>query len=262
MRDDSDKWDWHPQCDGAFSGTERTCVFEERVSSEPVVLGVSDSRTIVPSSEYVLPKAYDRLRSQMLRQGARLRKVLDEGESLRLLSKKKELQKNTEAMEYLKGDIDRVRNACGELRAQVRAQALEETCTLAKVPDFESQLRLAQDNAIVQADMIGKLKSDLSNIRDEIIGALAEAALSRTKANQEMAIHMKDTADAQDELKRALDREKRIEGYVRCRSRREVLEEIGSRGFVLSEELAWARVDERDTRSLLANVAESESDKM
>nr|XP_009777488.1 PREDICTED: uncharacterized protein LOC104227054 [Nicotiana sylvestris]XP_009777489.1 PREDICTED: uncharacterized protein LOC104227054 [Nicotiana sylvestris] len=107
--------------------------------------------------------------------------------------------------------------------------------------------------------MITKLESDLSKVRAEIIDAQAEVALSQTKADQEIAIHRKDVADARAELKRALDRENRIEEYVRYRSRREVLEEIGARGFVLSEELARARADERDARSLLVDVTESKS---
>nr|XP_016464392.1 PREDICTED: uncharacterized protein LOC107787349 [Nicotiana tabacum] len=126
--------------------------------------------------------------SELLRQGARLQKFLDEGEPLRLLSEEKEvelqhwryeaygssnyesylmeqLQKKIEVLEYLKGDIDRIRTVCGRLRAQVQAQALEETGASAKVPAFEVQLRLARDNVKVQADMIGKLESDLSKIR-------------------------------------------------------------------------------------------------
>ncbi|XP_070005668.1 uncharacterized protein [Nicotiana sylvestris] len=81
-------------------------------------------------------KACDGLRSELLRQKARLQKVLDEGESLRLLSTEMEVEllcrKRREALEYLKGDIDRVGNACSELRAQVQAQALEETDALTK----------------------------------------------------------------------------------------------------------------------------------
>ncbi|XP_009777488.2 uncharacterized protein [Nicotiana sylvestris] len=136
---------------------------------EPTVLGVFDSRTVVLPSEYALPEvgssgakgarptevcsafeevrrlhfmAFDRLRSELLRHGARLRKALDKGESLRLLNEEKEvelmhwryeayrssnyesylmeqLQKKMEALEYLKVEADRVRNACSELRAQV-----------------------------------------------------------------------------------------------------------------------------------------------
>ncbi|XP_070010667.1 uncharacterized protein [Nicotiana sylvestris] len=150
-----------------------------------------------------------------------------------LLFRRGERGKKTEASEYVKGDIDRVRTACGELRAQVQAQDLDETGTSAKVIAFETQLYLARDNAKVQVDMISKLEFDFSMIRGDIINARAEAALSRTKVDQEMVICMKDVVDAQAELKRALDREKRIKEYVRCRSQIEVPGEIGARGFVL-----------------------------
>lgn len=49
-------------------------------------------------------------------------------------------------MEYLKGDVKRIRVACEELRAQVQARALEEMRTSAKVPVFEAQLNLTHDN--------------------------------------------------------------------------------------------------------------------
>jgi len=147
------------------------------------------------------------------------------------------LQKKTKAQKYLRGEADRVRNACGELRAQVQAQALEERGALAKVPAFEAQLCLARDNDTVQTNMIMKLESDLSKVRAKITDARVKALLTRAKADQEMSIHMKNVDDAQAELKRALNCQKRIEENVRCRSRREVLEEIGARGFVLSEEL-------------------------
>ncbi|XP_070013063.1 uncharacterized protein [Nicotiana sylvestris] len=226
--------------------------------------------------------AFDMIRSELLHQGARLRNALEKGDPLRLLSKDKEvklmhwryeayrssnhesylteqLQKKTEALEYLKGEADHVRNACGELRAQVQAQALEEKSASAKVTAFEVQLRLARDNGLVKEDMITKLETDLSKVRTEITDARAEALLNRNRADQEMAIHVKDVADAQAELKWALDREKRIEEYVRCKSRREVLEEVGAMVFVLSKELARVWEDERDARLLLADASESES---
>ncbi|XP_070004556.1 uncharacterized protein [Nicotiana sylvestris] len=226
-----------------------------------------------------------RLRSELLCQGSKLQKILDEGESFRLLSKEKEvelqhwlyeaylssnyesylmeqansllpyqLQKKAEALEFLKGDVNRVRVSCEELRAQVQAQALEEMSASAKVPAFEVQLSLTHDNTKVKADMLEKLESDLSKVRAEIIDDWAEAALSRTRADREMEISTKDVADAQAEQKRALDQEKRIEEYVCCISRIEVLEEVGAKGFVLSEELARARADESDAWSLLIDA--------
>ncbi|XP_070022254.1 uncharacterized protein [Nicotiana sylvestris] len=224
--------------------------------------------------------ASDKLESGQLCYGARLQKAMDEGRSLGLLCEEKEvelthwryeaywssnyesylmgqLQKKTEDLESLRGEVDRVSNDSGKLRAQVQVQASEEKGALAKVPAFDAQLHLARDNASVQVDMITKLESELSNVRVKIVDARAEATLSRTKAYQEMAIHLKDGTDAQVELKRALDREEKIEEYVCYRSRRRVLEEIGTRGLVLQEELARARTDERDARSLLSDTTKS-----
>ncbi|XP_070010209.1 uncharacterized protein [Nicotiana sylvestris] len=108
--------------------------------------------------------------------------------------------------------------------------------------------------------MIVKLEFELSKVRAEIVNASAKASLSRTKADQQMAIHLKNATNAQAEFKRAPNHENRIEEYVRCRSRREVLKEIGARGFVILEEMARAIADERDARSLLADAIESEDE--
>ncbi|XP_070025506.1 uncharacterized protein [Nicotiana sylvestris] len=127
-------------------------------------------------------------------------------------------KRKAEALEYLKGDVNHGRVACGELKAQMQARNLEEMSASAEVPAFEVQLCLTHDNAKVQADMIEKLESDLSKVRADNINVRAEATLSQTKADREIAIHMKDVADAQAELKRALDWGKRSEEYSRCRS--------------------------------------------
>ncbi|XP_070022804.1 uncharacterized protein [Nicotiana sylvestris] len=76
------------------------------------------------------------------------------------------LQKRMEALEYLRGEADRVRNTCGELRAQVHARVLQEKGALAKVPAFEAQLRLARGNASVQAKKM--YDHSLSRIQDKL----------------------------------------------------------------------------------------------
>lgn len=89
-----------------------------------------------------------------------------------------QLQKKIEALEYLKGDVNRVWTACKELRAQARTQALEEISASARILAFEVQLNLTRGNAKFQTDMIERLESDLSKVRAEIIKARAEAELS------------------------------------------------------------------------------------
>ncbi|XP_070030160.1 uncharacterized protein [Nicotiana sylvestris] len=205
----------------------------------------------------------------LLRCEARLLKALNDERSLRLLCDEKEvklvhlqyeLYKKAKALKHLQDEVGRARHEHDELKARAEAQALEGKDALAKVPDFEAQLRLVRDNASVQEDMIVKLESELSKVRAVILDAREKAVMSRTKADQEMAIYSKDAANAQTELRRIIDHEGRVEEYARRKSRRKTLEEIRARGFALSKELALARVDKRDARLLLPDAEESKDE--
>ncbi|XP_070002263.1 uncharacterized protein [Nicotiana sylvestris] len=165
-----------------------------------------------------------------------------------------------EALERLRDEVGRARSEYDKLRSRAEAQALKGKDALAKVPAFEAQLHLVRDNALVQTDIIVKLESKLSKVRDEIVESRAKAAMSQTKADREMAIYLKNVVDDQAELRRILDREGRAEEYARCKSRRKTLEEICACGFALSEELALATADERDAQLLLLDVKESEDE--
>ncbi|XP_070014138.1 uncharacterized protein [Nicotiana sylvestris] len=173
-------------------------------------------------------EAFDKLKSGLLRCEARLRKALDEERSLRPLCDEKELQKKMEALERLRDKVGRA--------------------------------SLARDNTLVNTEMIAKLESELSKVRDEIVDARVEDLMHRTRADQEMAIYSMDVADAQAKLRRIFDREERIDEYARCKSRRKTLEEIHARGFALSEELALVRADERDAQLLLPEYEENKDE--
>nr|XP_009780186.1 PREDICTED: uncharacterized protein LOC104229270 [Nicotiana sylvestris] len=136
-----------------------------------------------------LADAFDKLKSKLLHHDVGLRKALDEE---RYLRHEKEIE-----------------------LAHLRYEALEGEGALAKVPTFEPQLCLARDEALVQTNMITKLESDLPKVRAEIVDAWAEAIMSRTKADQEMAIYLKDATHAQAELRKILDSKGRIEEYAR-----------------------------------------------
>ncbi|XP_070025181.1 uncharacterized protein [Nicotiana sylvestris] len=148
-------------------------------------------------------------------------------------SKASRCKKKTEALECLRDEADRAKSDYDELKARAEVQASKEKDALAKVPTLEVQLRLARDNALVQADMITKLKSELSKVMAEIVDARVRAVLTGTKADQEMEVYLKDANDAQAELRRIIDREEKIKEYARCKSRKKTLEEILTRGFVL-----------------------------
>ncbi|XP_075076788.1 uncharacterized protein LOC107760066 [Nicotiana tabacum] len=239
------------------------------------------SQSLQLSSWINSDKAFNKLKSGLLHCEVRLQKALDKERSLRLLCDEKkvelvdlqcevgrslnyenhlkeQLQKKTDALERLRDEVGRTRREHDELKTLAEAQALEGKEALAKFLAFEAQLCIASDNALVQTEMIAKLESELLKVRAEIIDDRAEAAMSRTKADHEMAIYSKNAADAQAELRRVLDRGGRIEEYARCMSLRKTLEEIRDKGFALSEELARARADERDARLLLPDAEDSE----
>ncbi|XP_070009917.1 uncharacterized protein [Nicotiana sylvestris] len=256
-----------------------------RCKSRREVFEEIDARGFVLSEELARARADERNAQSLLIDategdfGKLLRKSLNEERSLRLLCDEKEVelvhlrceasrslnyenylkeQKQTKALKSLRDRADRAEH--DELKARVEAQASEGKGALAKVPAFEAQLRMARDNASVQVDIIKKLESELSKFRVEIDDARAEVVVSQTKADQEMAIYLKDVTDAQAELRRILDHEERIGEYAHCKSHRKTLEEICARGFVLSEELARVRANERDARLLLSDSEESKDE--
>ncbi|XP_070023158.1 uncharacterized protein [Nicotiana sylvestris] len=246
----------------------KTIEVNEELSYEEVPIAILDRQVQrLRNKEIASMKAFDKLKSGLLRCEAMLRKALDEERSLRLLCEEKEVElahlqyeKKTKALERLRDEVGRARREYDELRARAEAQALEGKDALAKVPDFEAQLRLASDNASVQTNMIAKLEFELSKVRPKIVDARVETAMSRTKANREMAIYSKDVADAQAELRRIRDREGRVKEYALYKSRRKTLEEICARGFALSEDLVLARADERDARLPLPDAEESKDE--
>nr|XP_009794299.1 PREDICTED: uncharacterized protein LOC104241072 isoform X2 [Nicotiana sylvestris] len=130
--------------------------------------------------------AFDKLKSELLRREARLRKALDGEKSLRLLCDKrreelvylryeanrslnneshleKQLQSKTEDLERLWGEIGQAKYECNGLRAQIDAHIAAKKNALAKVSALEVQLRNARENISVQTGRIARLESDLLN---------------------------------------------------------------------------------------------------
>ncbi|XP_070002552.1 uncharacterized protein [Nicotiana sylvestris] len=213
--------------------------------------------------------AFDKLKSELLRREAKLQKALDEEKSLRLFCDEREvelaylryeLQKKAEVLEYLRDEVDRAKCKYDELKAQADAQASTEKGALAKASTLEVQLHLAPDNILVRTDIVTKLETELFKIKAKVVDTWAEAVMSRTKADQNVAVYLEDFADAQAKLRKILDREDRIKEYARCKSRRKTHEEIRARGFDLSKELTRARANGRDARLLLSDTEDSEDE--
>ncbi|XP_070010696.1 uncharacterized protein [Nicotiana sylvestris] len=219
--------------------------------------------------EEMFKKAFDKLKSELLHREVRLRKALDEEKSLRLLCDEREIelaylryefQKKAKGLEYLRDEVGRAKHEYDELKAQADAQASTEMGALAKASSLEVQLRLAHDNSLVRTDMITKLETELSKIKAKVVDTRARAVMNRTKADQKVAVYLKDAADAQTKLRKIFDRKDRSKEYVWCKSWRKTLEEIYARGFDLSEELTQERADERGAQLLLFDAEDSEDE--
>ncbi|XP_070022864.1 uncharacterized protein [Nicotiana sylvestris] len=212
-----------PSSSFPIEGTSRdTSVLSS--SSSPVEGTSRDTGFLLSFS----PPAFDKLKSELLRREARLRKALDEEKSLGLLRRK------AEDLELLWGKVGHDKYNCNELRVQIDAQTAAKKNALAKASTLEVQLRNTRENSSVQASRIARLESDLLEMKVEVVDTRAEAEEIRAMANKKVALYLKDVADAQAKLREASERESRSNEYARCKSRRETHKEIHSRGFDLS----------------------------
>ncbi|XP_070014963.1 uncharacterized protein [Nicotiana sylvestris] len=234
-------------------------------------------RRLLPS------KAFNKLKSVLLHREATLRKAVDRKKSLRLLCDEREdelahlryeasrslnyksypeeqLHKKTEDLERHWRDVGQAKCECDELMARVDAQVAAKKDALAKASTLEVQLRNARENSSVRTDMTTRHESELLKMKAEVTEARADAEAIQIKADKKVAIYLQDTTDARAELRRALNRESRSEEYVRCKSRRENLEEIHAKGFDISEEITQAKTDEYDAKFLLSDAENSEKE--
>ncbi|XP_070022429.1 uncharacterized protein [Nicotiana sylvestris] len=225
--------------------------------------------------------AFDKLKFELFHHEARLWKALNREKSLRLLCARKEselvylrcevnrsrncesrlkrqLDSKTEELERLWGEVGRAKREFNELRAQVDAQLAAKEDALSKASALEVQLRKAHANDSIRANMITRLESELLKAKVKVVNARAKAVMSRTRADQKVAAYLKGAAYARAELREAIDRESNSKEYVKCKPRRETLEEIHASGFDLSEEIKQAKAEEHDAKFLLFDAEDGE----
>ncbi|XP_070008140.1 uncharacterized protein [Nicotiana sylvestris] len=233
-----DEHKWLDLANGIRDFSEmRPCPLGEQ--EESLALGSRiDNKWKDPSKdEGACSEAIDKLKSELLYCEARLRKALDGGKSLRLLCDKrgKELRhlwyEANQSLNYESHLEKRAKHECDELRAQMDVHIAAKEDALAKASALEVQLRNARANSSVRTSLIARLEFELLKMKAEVVEARTEAEEIRNKADKKVAIFLQDDTDARAELRGALDRESRTKEYVRCKSRRETLEEIHARGF-------------------------------
>ncbi|XP_070020250.1 uncharacterized protein [Nicotiana sylvestris] len=221
--------------------------------------------------------AFNKLKSELLRHEARLRKVIDREKSLRLFCDKRkdelaylryeasrslnyesyleeQLQKKTEDLECLRNEVGQAKRERDELRSRVDTQISAKKDALAKTSALEVQHCNAHENSLVRTDMIPRLESELLKMKAKVMDARSKAEIIRAKADKKVVAHLKEAVDAHAELRGALDQGSRNKEYPRCKSWRETLEEIHARGFDLSEEIKQAKVKEYDVKFLLSDA--------
>ncbi|XP_070029433.1 uncharacterized protein [Nicotiana sylvestris] len=209
-------------------------------------------------------KAFDKLKFELLRCEARLRKALDREKSLRLLcdERGKELrhlryESKTEDLEHLWGEVGQAKHECNDLRAQIDVHVAAKKNALAKVSSLEVQLRNARENSSIQTSRIARLECDLLEMKADVVEAQTKAEEIQAKAERKVVVYLKDDVEVRAKLRDASDRESRSNDYAWCKSRRETLKKIHPMGFDLSEEIAQARTNEYDAKFLLFDAEDS-----
>ncbi|XP_070029019.1 uncharacterized protein [Nicotiana sylvestris] len=225
--------------------------------------------------------AFDRLKVELLRCEALLREALDREKSLKLLyvtNKSKlfylqrevdwsrawevllEKQDKADELGQLWDKVSRVKRKFTEMQVHVSAHFVTKERAQAGASTLEAQIQTICANDFAREKMISGLSSELSRAKTEVVNVWVEVVMSNNRARQKLPAYSKSTTVAKAELQRAFDRASNRKEYVRCRSRREILEEIHARGFDLSGEIEQAKGEEYDAKFLLSNAEDGEEE--
>ncbi|XP_070035187.1 uncharacterized protein [Nicotiana tomentosiformis] len=180
---------------------------------------------------FLTMQAISRFRVDLSQCEAELRKVLGERDALRLLCSKTE-----EAIKDLQADL-----------AKVREERVE----------LDQQLRNIKQKVSVQTKKIDELEIRLAE-------AKAEVESSKVLADKSIIVHRADADAAQVEAREAAKvadaRAHWVAEIVKCRSRRETLEEIHARGFDLTEEARKEKELEAEAEALASDDDDDDDD--
>ncbi|XP_070023254.1 uncharacterized protein [Nicotiana sylvestris] len=182
------------------------------------------------SCGHVFGNAFDKLKFELFHCEALLREALGWEKSLNLLCVEKESE-----LVSLQREVDRSRS--------------HEIC-------LEKKTVCANDST--RENMITRLSAELSKEKAEVVNVLAEVVMGNTMTGQKAATYLKSAAVAKADLKRALNLMSSSKEYARCKSQREVLEEIHASGFDLIEEIEQAKGEEYAAKFLLSDVEDGE----
>ncbi|XP_070034545.1 uncharacterized protein [Nicotiana tomentosiformis] len=214
-------------------------------------------------------KAIGRFRVDLSQCEAELRKVLGERDDLRLLCSKKEepikdlqadlakLQQKIEKIGLLREEVDQIRAECNQWKETIDRLAAEKETILTKLLSADVQLRNVKQKVSVQAKKIDELEIRLAE-------AKAEVESLKVLADKSIAVYRADAEAAQVEAREAAKitdaRDHWVAELVKCRSRRETLEEIHARGFDLTEKVRKAKELEAEAEALASDDDDDDND--
>ncbi|XP_019259376.1 PREDICTED: uncharacterized protein LOC109237518 [Nicotiana attenuata] len=124
----------------------------------------------------------------------------------------------------------------------------DKEAALAQLASAETQLRSAKVKNLAQAKKIEELEAKLAEVGAEVAEAKAEVEKTKAMADKTITVYLRDAEVVQAELREASDREKRVSDLAKCKSWKETLEEIHTRGFDLTNEIDQAKALEGDSK--------------
>ncbi|XP_070054053.1 kinesin-like protein KIN-14N [Nicotiana tomentosiformis] len=228
---------------------------------------ISDASILLEEAQRLLSRAFAKLRADLNQCETKLQKVSEERNALKLLCGQKDeiikdlqanlakareeeaeldkqvsillieygldptveantslsqLQQKVKRIELLRGEVDQVKADCDRWMDNMDRLDVEKETSLAKRSSAEVQLRGVKEKSSAQAKRIKELETGLAE---------AKAEIEKTKVMAYKSISM-------------------YRANVETQMQRETLEEIHTRGFDLSEEIARAKVIEAEARQL------------
>ncbi|XP_019263061.1 PREDICTED: uncharacterized protein LOC109240831 [Nicotiana attenuata] len=146
----------------------------------------------------------------------------------------------------LQSKVDQVKADCHRWKKNMDQLAADKEVVTAQLASAETQLQGIKAKGLAQAKKIDELEAELARARAEAAQAKVEAEKTKPAANKSIAVYLRNVAAVKAELREASNREKWSNELAKCQARREILEEVNSRGFNFAEVIAEAKAREID----------------
>ncbi|XP_070041208.1 uncharacterized protein [Nicotiana tomentosiformis] len=169
-----------------------------------------------------------------------------------------QLQQNVEKIGLLREEVDQIKAECNRWKETIDRLDVEKETILAKLLSADIQLRSVKQKGLAQAKRIEDLETQLAE-------AKAEVESSKVMADKSIVVYRADAEAAQMEARETADtaniRAHWVAELSKCRSRREILEEIHARGFDLAEEIKRVKELEVEAEALASDDDYDDDDK-